>query len=89
MTNPHISHLGGSMYGDGEVVVEFENVDSAQAPMTATVLTPGRHGAYLDAYRIANLQSKRPSVKLAAHVISLARAEDKKRGIVYPSEVGA
>ena len=76
------------MYGDGEYVVEFENADSMQAPLSATVLTPGKHGAYLNAYTIGPLQAKRPSVKLAAHVISLARAEDRKRGIVNPSEIG-
>lgn len=69
-----VSHLGGKMYGDGEYVVEFENVGSMQAPLVACVLTPGGHGYSM---KVEGL----PAGKRAAEiVIARVRADEKARG---------
>ena len=65
-----VTHVGGSMYGDGVYVVEFENVGSTQAPLVACVIGPNVSASVrFDA-------AQRPSVRLAEIAIALVvRAE--------------
>lgn len=65
-----VSHIGGRMYGDGEYVVQFENVGSMQAPLAACVISPN------GMYTLSLGQLQRPSVKLAAEIIARVRADE-------------
>lgn len=58
--------IGGNMYGDGTWVVEFHK--SSVAPLSATIMGPG-------AFRGCSFEmGAKPSVKLAAQVIAMAKA---------------
>jgi hypothetical protein len=67
---PTTTYIGGRMYGDGEYVLEFENVDSRLAPMVAAVISPSGHG-----YTLGPLY-ERPSVKLAGALIARVRRDE-------------
>jgi hypothetical protein len=68
MSRPTVSNLGGAMYGDGDVVVDFEGAGSMHAPLAATVLCPSGQ-----AYSVSFPHGTRPSVKLAGSVIERVR----------------
>jgi hypothetical protein len=62
-----VTYIGGPMYGDGEYVVEFQNVRSALAPLKAIVLGPG-------SLRSVEFEDgTEPNVQTARRVIALAR----------------
>jgi hypothetical protein len=72
------TYIGGTMYGDGEIVVDFSNVDSQHAPLEAHVLTPSGAG-----YRVGPFAAgERPSVKLAASIIGRVRGLEWQRANV-------
>jgi hypothetical protein len=63
-----VTYIGGSMYGDGEYVVEFHGSKSDLGPMTATVLGPG-------ALRSVTFEAGvKASIDVARRTIALARA---------------
>jgi hypothetical protein len=69
MTTTH--HIGNYMYGDGEYIVEFSNVDSMGAPMKAAILTPSG--------RIYNAEygfGEKAGRELAAATIDQVRARE-------------
>lgn len=68
-----VNHLGGTLYGDGEYVVAFENATNNR-PLTATVFSPTGHS-----YTITFLfgEETRGSVKLARKVIKNVRADER------------
>jgi hypothetical protein len=69
-TAPTVNSLGGTMYGDGEFVVNFENVNSDQAPMVATVMAGD------DGYTVGPFADfERPSVLLASQIIARVRTD--------------
>jgi hypothetical protein len=73
-THAQVTHLGGRRYGDGEIVVDFQNVGSTQAPLTAVAVWPdGR--AYEGRFTV----SDRPSIALAARMIKTVRAHETRR----------
>jgi hypothetical protein len=63
------------MYGDGEYVVEFNNVSSPWAPLRAAVFTP--NGRLFTAE--LELDADRPSVKLAARLITETRQVESSK----------
>jgi hypothetical protein len=64
-----VSYIGGTMYGDGEYVVEFHYTRSTLGPMKATVLGPsGLRSVDFEA-------GTEPNVKTARQVIALARTQ--------------
>lgn len=71
--NQPMNHLGGAMYGDGDYVIEFENVGSAFAPMVATVLSPKGLGYTVGPFA----DHQRPTVLLAAQIIARVRADEE------------
>ena len=71
MTAP-VNSLGGSMYGDGEYVVDFENAESNWAPMRALVFSPS--GKF---WTVDLADDAKKGVKLAAAIIALVRAQDR------------
>jgi hypothetical protein len=72
MSSHKVNHLGGHMYGDGEYVVDFENVGSTQAPLVATVLSPTGHGYTLD------VRGLNPNVEAARIIIGWVRADERQ-----------
>jgi hypothetical protein len=68
------THIGGRRYGDGEIVVDFQNVSSTQAPLTAVATCPdGR--AYEGRFTVGD----RPSVALATRMIKTVQAHEARR----------
>jgi hypothetical protein len=72
-TNTAVTHIGGRRYGDGEIVVDFQNVGSTQAPLIAVAICPNGR-AYEARFTVRN----RPSVTLAARLIATVRAREAK-----------
>jgi hypothetical protein len=68
------THIGGTMYGDGEYVVTFRGGGTSLAPLSATILG-GRDFFSYDRGECGD----RPSVKLAATLIAEARRIDGGR----------
>lgn len=60
-----VTHIGGYMYGDGEYVVSFHNVNSMGSPLKATILAPGGK-----TYEWVGTQTDKPSVKLASEILA-------------------
>jgi len=67
-STPVVTYIGGSMYGDGEYVLEFHGAGSMLAPMTATVIGPGALRSLTFAEGVT------PSVDVARRAIAIARA---------------
>ncbi len=69
---PSVNALGGTMYGDGEFVVDFENVNTDFAPMVACVCVREDGAGYTLGPFADN---ERPSVQLASQIIARVRAD--------------
>jgi hypothetical protein len=72
-----VNYLGGYMYGDGEYIVEFKNVQSFLAPMAALVITPDRQ-----MYEVGFQLGTKMSVKTAEAVILRIRSEQEADAII-------
>ena len=68
---PVVSHVGGSMYGDGEYVVEFRNASSFLVPLSADVMTPSGK-----LYEVTMSLGDKPSVATARSIIAQVRARE-------------
>jgi hypothetical protein len=66
-----VRSLGGQMYGDGKVVVEFRGVGSTLAPLSADVLVPSGR-----AYEVGFELGAKASRETAVTVIRTARVEE-------------
>jgi hypothetical protein len=71
---PAVSFIGGTMYGDGEYVVEFHYTRSTLGPITATLLAAG------SVRSVEFEDGTEPNVQTARQVIARARIQDAKAG---------
>lgn len=69
-----VNYLGGTMYGDGEYVVEFHR--STIAPLSATMLTPT--GVYRMQFPAS--AAPEPNVQTARKLIATARNLSNGKG---------
>jgi len=65
--------IGDRMYGDGEIVVEFENVGASWAPLAAIAFAPSGRS-----YSCTFGLGQKPSMKLAAQVVASVRLAEAR-----------
>lgn len=69
-----VSHLGGTMYGDGELIAEFKNASSDLAPTICEVYHLEDSLLYTICYPVGSEPKSSEFIRAAAHAIATVRA---------------
>lgn len=70
---PRVTLIGGKMYGDGELVLEFENVGSSLAPLMADVAD--LRGETIIVRELTFAEGTPATIETARRAIELVRAQ--------------